>query len=403
MSSFLIGVRVGKQPFLVRFENGEIVGVIPITEPPTETQAGGDSDSEVQSEIVQSEVQNEIPDWIDKAISPSDGEDDGKDGGGWGAGVNTGDIKVNKRFFETDPTKLDPVFKQQLMSVMTDNKYDRHLKGRKKGNIDHKSLWRVSTGATNVFTQKQSRKNKRYNIVLLIDESGSMHAAVSSRLATYYQLREHMPSDKASDKAELLRSHQAARTAVFLAKHLDNINIELAIVGFNRFIMIHKNFDEHLPDLEELYGIIVNNVRGGGGAENNDIDGLAMAYKLLRPRLGQQNIVIMISDGQPAPSRFIEDIRQGRYRHEELPVLTDSSGKKHTFWYDESIKLTSVQRGQDHHIRAYVHSNRHIAKTFGIGIDSNARQVPDSIRINDGSQLQAVVVDYLKKNIKRGV
>jgi hypothetical protein len=68
----------------------------------------------------------------------------------------------------------DAVFRQQLKNIMIDNAFDRRVRGRKRGKLDMKSLYKVPAKRENIFTLKEARKNKRYNVLLLVDESGSM-------------------------------------------------------------------------------------------------------------------------------------------------------------------------------------------------------------------------------------
>lgn len=181
-----------------------------------------------------------------------------------------------------EENRTDPVFKARLMSVMTDNRYDRKLKGRKRGSLDMHRLYKGQVGATNIFTQKKERKGKEYNIMLLVDESGSM---VGQAL------------------------DEAANLVEYLAQNVENphLNIKLGVMGFQSFYVHHKRLDEKVESYQKLKMQIYKSSGGG----TNDYPALKAAYKELKGRKGT-NIVIMVSDG-------------GGHSHTEMHKLVHSN------------------------------------------------------------------------------
>lgn len=287
--------------------------------------------------------------------------------------------------YEEEPTELvkttpelkeDEAFKARLRSVMTDNMFDRKVRNRKRGNLDMHHLWRANTGATNIFTQKQARKGKQYNIVLLVDQSGSMQESPGG----------------------ISKIERAADIATFLAHHFHKINIDLAIVGFNGFVMVHKEFDEIMPDLNLLHSILVTGASTEGNSWNDDYDGLAKSYELLKNKKGK-NFVIMISDGQPADWSMIDTV----LLHPETVLPTKTLGPKtYTFWMDTSTKLNSIQRNDIKVMNQLVKSKEPEIESFGIGIGTACRQIPNNKTINSVEELKPEILKYLSEKIRRG-
>lgn len=176
---------------------------------------------------------------------------------------------------------LDNVFKSKLSNVMTDNKFDRVVAKRKKGKLDNKNLWRVETGQVNIFKQKQERKGKLYNIVILVDESGSMSW---------------------DEKIET-----ASETSVYLAKSFNRMNINLAIIGFNATMLVHKSFEKPIKNKdiddfkEDMYTKAHGTLKGTKRVEmacNHDYDAIQTGIDMLLKRRGKK-ILLIFSDGRP--------------------------------------------------------------------------------------------------------
>lgn len=253
----------------------------------------------------------------------------------------------------------DNAFKARLSSVMLDNKYDRMLKGRTRGKLDMSRLYKVPTQARTVFKQKQSRRGKQYNVLLLVDESGSMLGS----------------------KAE-----NAAECAVFLAKNFEGININVAIIGFNHYITVRKEFTGP-ADYDRIYEAIETcNWRNGAG-DNNDYDALLRAYKMFDTAPDGQNVLLMLSDGRPAPSyqpEFI-DIRGHR---------EDANKYRH--------KLSRGQTEEKKHLHHLVNAYKERVTSVGIGIRSGGWQIPEHFVIDDVHELKTKIIQVLNKKIKRG-
>jgi len=69
-------------------------------------------------------------------------------------------------------------FTKKINNILTDNKIDRFVRGKKRGKLDTKSLHKIQTNLK-VFKKKEERGNKEYYITLYLDLSLSMTNTVS--------------------------------------------------------------------------------------------------------------------------------------------------------------------------------------------------------------------------------
>lgn len=233
----------------------------------------------------------------------------------------------------------DQVFRQQLSSIMTDNKFDRIVKNRRRGKLDMTRLPKVQTGSQSVFTQKQARKNKEYNVVIVVDESGSM---------------------RDEGKREV-----AGEAIAFLAAHMDNL-VDLAVVGFNSRLRVHKEFGVRVPG--NLAMDIIHSTTGA----TNSYEALERAYKMLAGKPGN-NMVLFMSDGSPGSSGHRCGECGGDYEHHD--------------------NLENIQK--------FVRSHTEIT-TIGFGIKYGAREIPDNVTINNLEELKPRLLEQLQRTIQRG-
>lgn len=293
-----------------------------------------------------------------------DVKDGSKSGRGGGAGEA---LKI--------PKLDDTVFRSKLSSIMNDNMYDRLVKNRKRGKLDLTSLHKIATNSENVFAQKQARKNKKYNVVLLVDTSGSMRNM--SRGAT--------------------RIQRASQSATYLAKNLVGLNVDLAVVTFNHYVRVEKGFDDVIADYDELEQKIRDRVDGGSGC-NHDYASMEYAYSLFRGRKGK-NILIMLSDGEPAPCEIDKEaydnpsgygVGNKRTDGRFIPVPTvhpDNTGYNRGI--SEKTYHTLVKKHKD-------------TTSLSLGIQSTAWQMPIHERVDDLEGIKKALLNMLSKQIKRG-
>lgn len=263
----------------------------------------------------------------------------------------------------------DRVFQSKLRNVMLDNSFDRPVRGRKRGKLDMRSLYKVPSKAENIFTLKEARKNKKYNILLLVDESGSM---LSSR--------------RGVDGGYKHKAQIAAEAAVFLAQSFEGLNLDLAIVGFNKYITVRKEFG-HPTDYDKIYEAISTANHGKGSGDNNDWDALNKAYTMFKPGVKGENILIMLSDGQPASTDYPKFINI-KGNEETAPAGTD--------------RLHKGEKNQIDHLHHLVKANDRKVKSIGIGIFEGGGQIPTHEIVSNLEELKPAIIKQLAGRIKRG-
>lgn len=293
---------------------------------------------------------------------------------------------------------INSAFLLKLKSIMLDNKYDRIVRNRKRGKLDDKSLFKVALNRNNVFKKKSERAGKEYNIVICVDQSGSMHS--NNKMQT------------------------ASELAEFLVKTFEKVgNIKIGLVGFNAIISEYKSINKHLgrefmksgslkkkifkdsnasydpdnPDnrFEPFWNEIIygyegkdayfvkpdkfNKDRWGGrqtskyslGHYNRDYDAIDFGYHILKDK--KNPFLIVLSDGQPA-------------------------GDSYRGW-------NNIDKMKDNksHIRSFVKKHKNI-KTWGVGILDNSVEsiYPDFAVVGNIATLCPTVLSYFKKHIKRG-
>jgi Mg-chelatase subunit ChlD len=230
-------------------------------------------------------------------------------------------------------------FRQRVASVMVDNKYDRRVRGKDTGKLDMKRLPKVAIGSNKVFTKKEARKGKNYNIVLLIDCSGSMEGM------EYYNYGPHSERRYAIEVA--------SECAVALYRNFGKLGVECAIVGFSDRAAVLRGFDAGRGVNEEkLRGDIIS--YGWQGTRTDR--GLELGYSLFRNRPGE-NLLVVITDGEA------DGIARG-----VIPKL---------------IK-------QNHRV-----------KTMGIGVGIDVRETVSGCVVNDIEELYPNFLSLISNEIKR--
>lgn len=176
---------------------------------------------------------------------------------------------------------------QRIGSVMLDNKYDRTTANHRSGTLG-KKLYKVTYGSTRVFDRREERKNKHYWVVIVVDESGSMHG--SCYPSTKY------PNDKVQSKIKV-----AAQSISHIANALEKHSISFAVVGFNQFIRIHKSFDDKFSakDFAKMQSDMVK-ASGSGAQCNHDLIAMYQTLEMIRCLPPENTITMVFVDGCPA-------------------------------------------------------------------------------------------------------
>lgn len=285
------------------------------------------------------------------------------------------------------PHISNSVFRQRLLSVMTDNQYDRYVKGRRRGKLDMTRLPKAKTGSERIFTQKQARKNKKYNIILLVDESGSMGGE---------------------------RIETASECVTFLSSSFQGINMELSIVGYNHFLYTHKEFGESVDHEQLMQGMQDRTSFASEGAGcTHDYEALEYAYRKFAGMDGQ-NILIYMTDGEPNTCNLNEAytrLRKEKHKtHQEAVdhilgrttedlIYGSHGGEPINYRFDTNrpFNMNSI-RG----LRKLAKSNASAVDTIGIGIQEYSEKVPEMNYIDEIEELKPMILGELRKRIRRG-
>lgn len=267
----------------------------------------------------------------------------------------------------------DKVFRAKLSSIMLDNMYDRRLRGRTKGKLDMKALPKVPTLSRSVFTQKTARKNKAYNICLVVDESGSMRG---------------MQQDKYGEYFGPTRAESAGEISAFLAKNFEGINVNLSIIGFNKYISVIKDWNMK-ADTNHIYEHISTMNHGNGGAYNDDLEAINRGYHMFKTAPKGNNIMIMISDGMPCEGPKVYIDAKGK----------EENGEKYSKTLEDIYdKYGSESRDAFNTLNA---QHPDVVK-IGVGIFSECWQMPTNFEVNSLDELKPKILSILKSQIKRG-
>lgn len=358
--------------------DGKLVYVKQLSDPDRQvTQAEGQAQQPEQPQEQEQEQQQEQPAqteeaWGDEAQPTdeqySDEEMEKLIKGMESAGGNAPPRKPGRSYRpigEEYKQKLkDSAFLARLRSVMLDNKYARRVRGRTRGKLDMARLYKAPTGARSLFLQKQERRGKEYNVVLCIDQSGSM----------------------AGKKIDL-----ATETAMFLVKQFEHLNINIGIIGYSDATYVYKELNDKRVNYDELYADIHQSFGG-----TNDYPALRRAYHMLSKAPQGEKILLMLSDGSPgsytdAPFYGVDGNK------EHIPALKNLLPDSASI-FDDNGYINYNQRDHLHHLvkaNADVHS-------IGIGMGAGGWQIPEHFVIHNVSDLKKTVIGVLRRQIKRG-
>lgn len=183
------------------------------------------------------------------------------------------EIPAGKNGYYDVSIPVSPVwFKTKLRSIFKDNKIGRTVANKTCGKLDMKRLYKVMT-SDKLFCKKEDISKKQYNVLLLVDASGSMEGA---KLYTALQCM-----------GALIRDMQ------------DVVSLEVAI--FNHRYKVLKTFDEKIPNSLLKIKVLEPTVahKNSYGGSNHDHIAVKKAAESLSKRVGQK-ILIVLSDGHPA-------------------------------------------------------------------------------------------------------
>lgn len=295
-------------------------------------------------------------------------EADGKKPGGWGASPD------KHKHEEDNPNiteeSLMRYFEQRIGAVLRDNQFDRRTSGHRSGKLDNRKLYKGAMKIDRVFTRKQERLNKAYNVLIVLDKSGSMGHEV------------YCGVDKDGNNITKSRLEMGVQFFEMLMRAFEKHKINFALIGFTSNIELHKGWDTPVSDLPKLRQNIFKGKRNTG--DNNDAFALHQArdYILKTAPEGGKNLVIVISDGQPSGSRGYTGIDE---------KITDDQalGKG----YDENSAT-----------KKWASILEQTAPVLGIGIasDSVRHYYSNTAVVNNAREFATAILGGLSKLVTRG-
>ena len=286
------------------------------------------------------------------------------------------------------------VFYRKIGSVMMDNKFDRVVGGQRRGQVDTRSLYKLGIPSPpgepqRVFKKKMERKGKGYNVVIAIDQSGSMAQAVEglpkgykgfhlrrqdSRLSRYYNSNPRELDPKAT-REYITRIEVAAESVANLVKAIEMHNVNFAIVGVSGEIKVHKDWNQTLRlKSHQLRNEIIQQHNIGWGC-SHDWHAMEKAADLFDSAPEGKNILVVFTDGFPHCDGWGDP--DDRHPH-----------KSDKNWSE----VTRCFRGLERH-----------ANTIAVSIGYDASKVyPGSVMANSLDDFYRGFLGKLSRLIKRG-
>lgn len=164
----------------------------------------------------------------------------------------------------------------------------------------------ISVMESRAYERKSLPLEKDYAITLLVDLSGSMDNKIEETFAG----------------------------VVAVTESLHRLGIKTEILGFNQFMFEYKKFNEKMSNkIQDKMGQMIDSVSQNGSSYNSDGYAVLTASDRLKKNNEKEKILIIFSDGQPAPA---PEHRRDEYDLEEVVEKTLKEKK---------IKLVGVGLG----------------------------------------------------------
>lgn len=265
------------------------------------------------------------------------------------------------------------VLATKINGVLHDNKFDRYVGGRTRGDLDFGSLSKIGY-SNKVFKKKEARLNKDYKVIVLADCSGSMWDSGAGQACgeAFQFLNDALGK---TDVEYALWSFNADAICVKDFKESDSKKIrELYYEHKNRFLVdcqtcntVYGTFD---PQVEgkpcQACGVIFNDGDESTDWEGNyhidysagyTADGLALhlATEVIEPLSGK-HIIVMLSDGG---ADSIGGLRYKTYQTRDGIKYEDMKLKKvvDKLLQNEDVILCSIGIQSDNVLQHYPKQN----------------------------------------------
>lgn len=282
------------------------------------------------------------------------------------------DPETENYFIKNIKDKLDPVnisVDDKLVEILErlelnsrKLRYDRRLQN---GKLDGRRLsaFRVSDR----LFKKKAIKHRDYRFVFMMDTSGSMFQDVHG--------------NPGSEESKLKVSIE---TVLKMTSSLQSLNIKVAVIAMNESINLTKSFDEEL-NVEQFLDRTRLNVCGyldrnsnancGGTSEYIGYKS-AIDYCARTATPKNKDVFFVLSDGEPGAGR------------ENTPV-TMEDGVEKLVPVDYNKNKTTI-------LKAFWERNNHLL-AYGIGMLSDAEQIPQSKRLDNIEKLPDVISGLIQQ------
>lgn len=251
--------------------------------------------------------------------------------------------------------KVDHKVTKVLESTLKQNLSSRYRGGKIRGKLNQKTLVKYRTSKA-LYKSKDRVSGLDYTVSILVDVSGSMHGE---------------------------KALAAAQTVNNISHSLEKLGIEYRVIAFNLHVFNLKEFSQG-----ERFKFVYSNIAtmcvgiNPGHGENNDYSALKYTYETMPE--GKNNILIMISDGQPANGRGGQIISK----------IYDNQ------MYDESKDYETEYLDDEKDFRKLSLKHNQV-KSFSIGIMGGGWQLPNNTVVHRIADLAPRLQTLLTRKIKR--
>jgi hypothetical protein len=192
--------------------------------------------------------------------------------------VSTGKYETVRASIAGTINKLE----NELRAIFIERKKTKWLSGNKWGQklnipLRIKEIARgVSAADSKIFMRRLAPKKQDYAITLLVDLSGSMRGS---------------------------KIQEAFKASIMLSEVFSRLGIKFEILGFNSHFHEYKTFNDKLDSkVRDVLGGMLQETQTSRAGYNDDGWALGKAAERLLRASASERFLIVISDGQPAPS-----------------------------------------------------------------------------------------------------
>jgi cobalamin biosynthesis protein CobT len=195
--------------------------------------------------------------------------------------------------------------RKDIERIMASDSYVIRTPGHKRGKLHSPSLFRVLQGDPRVFSVREEHKSKDTAVMLLADNSGSMHGEKCElAMIASYALAATLEAVKIPYEVLGFTSGDFYDLPISMREAIEK-DIAASEIQYDRvepiMIPIYKSFAERLDaTVKKRFAYVMNAQNGLQG--NIDGESLEYAAERLLKRQEKRKVMMVLSDGQPAGS-----------------------------------------------------------------------------------------------------